>query len=286
MATATNHRPFPFLTATAETFTFFGANIGTFASVAWAWILISCVTLIAWMYTLIWLIRSDQNVASIVSAWSPRSQEFLLALPPLLVELFGLAVIAVNWHRFFILNERPRRLAPFHPNQVALYVGRTMLLFGTIMILGLLFAFVMMGVVAALQLPPSLAMAAALVPLAIMLFGFVFMLRASLAMPAAAIGDRKWTLERSWHETSGNGLRLFAGMFIVVLPFYIGNTAIALSITNVGGLDNPPMFMLTSLVSNTFAAIGAAVAAGYYSRAFVFFSAYESKDRYPALEFA
>ncbi|MEQ1866526.1 MAG: hypothetical protein ABL996_17960 [Micropepsaceae bacterium] len=197
-----------------------------------------------------------------------------------------MAAIAVTWHRFFILNERPRGLVPFHPAPVVHYIGRTILLFGIVMLFVLLFAFVTIGTVGALRLPPTLSIMAALIPLAIMFFGFFVMLRAGLAMPAAAIGDGKWTLERSWHETDGNGLRLLAGMFILAFPFYVGNTAIALAIPGVGGLENPPMFVLVSFASNAFAAMGAAVTAGYYSRAFVFFSADKTKDRQPASEFA
>lgn len=287
MATATDHRRFPFLAAAAEAFQFLHANFSTFIAVAWVWVVLGCTALVAWMYGLIWLIRSSQDLALGLGALSPRFLELLLSIPPLLVELLGMAAVAVTWHRFFILNERPQGLIPFHPARVAHYIARTILLFAIVFLTVLLVSFVMMGIARAAALSPALSVAVALVPLVVMFFGLFVMLRAGLALPAAAIGDRKWTLERSWHETNGNGLRLFAGMFIVALPFYIGNAAIALWAAGFGGTENPPMFVFTGAVSNAFAAMGAAATAGFYSRAFVFFSPPDAaKDRPPASVFA
>jgi hypothetical protein len=285
MARTNDHGPFPFLSAAAGTFDFFRANARSFLVAAWAWVLMSSFALIGWVYGLNWLMAFDLEFAAQVGAWSPRFRELIFTIPPALVQTLSLAVIAVTWHRLFILSEPPRGLVPFHPQPVALYIGRTLLLFAIIGLMLLLSGVVLIGIVGQLLVVPSLSFLIMLVPLAVMFFGVFAMLRSGLAMPAAAVSDPKWTLERSWHETDGNGLRLLAGMLIVALPVYIGNTVIALTIASTGGVENPLMFMLAIVLANAFAAAGAALTAGYYSRAYVFFTAADAMDRPPVSHF-
>ena len=271
--------PFPFLTAVRDAIELASANLSVLVRVTLGWAIVICIVNVGWTLGLRTLLQSDPDLMTRFSLFSASSQALLFAGPPIIALLFGMAAVAVAWHRFAILEERPQSVLPFNARRVVHYVARSLLLFamvGALTMLGVGFA----SYVGSAVLPP-IAMAA--IPMVALLVSIYAMLRAGLALPGAAVGDRLWTLERSWQETRGHGLRLLGGMAIISLPFYFLNTALSAA---QGPTVELPIALVVACFSFAVTCVGAALGAGYFSRAFFFFSNSSAKDRPPASHFS
>lgn len=119
-----------------------------------------------------------------------------------------LSILAVYWHRNILLHETE---APAVPLRFDAPVWRFI---GYMLALALVvFAVTFAGAMAAVALSGGSSGGAAtigLVMIPLVLGAMTLMFRLALALPAAAVGDRKTGLRRSWALTRGNTPRLFA----------------------------------------------------------------------------
>ncbi len=159
----------------------------------------------------------------------PRWSELLSTLITIVaVSIPGLAVI-VGIHRFIILGETRSGTEMFRfDRNLVRYIG-TFLLVG-LSILGIILAFwalaaavILLGYLLLPKTPGARAAGALIlvllaIPACVALGGT--MLRLSLALPAAAIGDVD-PISRSWRITKGNTARLFGVGFLSSLPFIL-----------------------------------------------------------------
>lgn len=279
-------RPFPSAKAAVDAFGLVMGRFPIFLRAAAGWVVIQTLTWLVNFWGFSVLVQGDEMFALWFAGLSPSVQNLMVAVLPALVSLIAAGAIAVTWHRFAILGEEPRGLVPLHGWRTTRYLGRMLMMFGVLIALMVLLVPLLMMIAGSLSGNPTLSFAIQVVPLGIIGLAMFILLRTGLAFPAAAVDDRKWTLEHSWHQTQGNGWRLFGGMLLVALPFYVLNTALSVIIGSADTQGNLTVLHLATSVSHVVAALGTAVAAGYYSNAFAFFAALEAKDRPPASHFS
>lgn len=282
--TDTAVREFPFGSAASSAVDLVWTRVPVLVRAAGGWVAVQFVVFLASFWGVATWIGFDAEFAATFSAFSPPAQDGIIMLVPMLFSVLAVAAIAVNWHRFALLGEHPRGLLPFHAAQTALYGWRLVLTFGIVVVVGGLVSFLVLMVLSPLARHPTLSNLFVVIPLALSGFALVLMLRTGLALPGAAIGDRKWTLEYSWHRTDGNSWRLFGGFLMILVPLYLVNTMVAWLMGNAAEQGSVVLLHVGVALSYVINAFGAAVAAGYYSQAFTFFA--DAKDRPPASHFS
>lgn len=133
--------------------------------------------------------------------------------------------IAVDWHRFILLEETPSSiLPPIHRDKMLAYLGRGFVLFLLFLVAGI----VLFGLVAALSnLFPLIGIILGIV------IGFGMMVvfyRLSLILPAAALGQHL-TLKEALDATRGTtGTIIVIGLCLFLLELALQLVAAALSI--------------------------------------------------------
>lgn len=141
-----------------------------------------------------------------------------------LVQGFFLAILAVYWHRNILLREEQ---APALPLRFDAYVWRYI---GYLLLLALVsIAVITLGSMLAAALVVGAGIGAALIGALVIPFvvlALVVMFRASLVLPAAAVGDRDMSLRRSWRLTRGNTWRLL-GLQLLLLAIPLGLSVLA-----------------------------------------------------------
>ncbi|KCV82518.1 hypothetical protein ATO10_06236 [Actibacterium atlanticum] len=133
------------------------------------------------------------------SAQPAQGPNPIFILTAFLLIVFTFIWVAVAWHRFVLLEERPVGALPKpHMNAMMSYVGKILLL-SLIGVVCMIPVAVLLWALVAVTNSPVLG----LVPLLMMLVFSVFFLRASVVLPAAAIG-RKLTVREAWEATRGS----------------------------------------------------------------------------------
>lgn len=128
--------------------------------------------------------------------------------------------IAVAWHRFVLLEERPQGYLPaFHAGRLAGYAGRSLLIALVVVAMALV-----IGVAAAVVLSLLLGqtpLASLLSALAMIVPAFAVLYRLSAALPGVAL-DRKPGFADGWVATAGDTAT------ILILAFFTGLIGIVL----------------------------------------------------------
>lgn len=138
--------------------------------------------------------------------------------------------IAVAWHRFVLLNERPGAIPAFRVDRVWAYFLRSLkvslFVIPLALVIGLVFGFVgafvlhRVSQVIAVQVMTFTALA--------LMFPFLYRLTAS--MPAAALGAPE-TVSDAWRATAGQ----FGALFVVTLLLIGGSTILRLAGSSILG---------------------------------------------------
>jgi hypothetical protein len=122
--------------------------------------------------------------------------------------------IAVNWHRFILLDEVPGHLESLRlDGRVWRYFGNTLLLVLGIGVVSVLAAFPLIFIAVAagaMQLAPLAGLIAILAVAA-----FVF-LRLGIKLPAIAIDGGDFRFADAWRASAGNGFQI-AGLFLTAI---------------------------------------------------------------------
>jgi len=228
-----------------------------------------------------WGIVALLSVSELFGLWyyglAPNWQQMIVTAPLSIVTLIAAPAMAVTWHRFAILGERPGHVVPLHLRRTALYIGRMLQV--VLVVAALLVLLVPLIVI----LPGGMRESTFywivfLVPLAILAAMMGILVRTGLAFPAAAVDDRVCTLRHSWRRTEGNSWRLFGGLLLVSLPFYIVNSVISFVSTGESVQQNVALSHLFACISIVVAGVGGAIVAGYYSAAYSFLVGSRASD--------
>jgi hypothetical protein len=161
--------------------------------------------------------------------YSDFGSGFAALLIALAEQLLAMA-FAVGIHRYVLLGERRPGLRFFRFDaDLGRYVVTMGLIFAVAIGLYLVTVFGVGLVSAALGIydpvthvptSPRMFNAVRLFAMLALLAAAIVLLRVSLALPAAALGHPNRLL-LAWHSARGNGLRLFATAFLVLLPFLL-----------------------------------------------------------------
>ena len=138
--------------------------------------------------------------------------------------LLALAAIAVNWHRYILLDEVPQA------GNIIRLDGKTWRYLGNLLLVALI-----LGIIATVVTVPLVLLAApfyseaviavaAVIGLVAVLFLAIFSVRLSVKLPAIALGRQDFTFSNALAATRGNNLALF-----LILLFQFG-LAIAASL--------------------------------------------------------
>jgi len=146
-------------------------------------------------------------------SWILDRNVALYVFAGIVVAMFSGGWIAVGWHRFILLGERPRGIVPkLHSSLIWGYIWRGFLIFLVLFVPAFLIGFVA-GIVVAVSGSPDVSVA--IVPLLIFPIGMFLFYRLSPILPAAAIGQTL-TLKDAWRATRGSTGPILS---IVVLYF-------------------------------------------------------------------
>jgi hypothetical protein len=126
--------------------------------------------------------------------------------------------IAVGWHRYVLLDEMPRAIAPpFRGDRILAYFGNTLLVGLIAAGIGLMVFVPLVFIAAGLgRGGGDVTYLLLLIPLAGYFFIAVLVYRVSLILPASAIG-KPITISESWAATKGSGGTIFILALVTVL---------------------------------------------------------------------
>lgn len=134
----------------------------------------------------------------------------------ILLTMLAFASIAVNWHRYILLDQVPIGAELFRLD------GLTWRYFGNILLIGLIIGIAMAVFMLVLQAFASLSTITAIASIFIGLAGFVALAisvyRLGVKLPAVAIGRRDFSLKHAWAATSGNKQPIF---FVLLIQFLL-----------------------------------------------------------------
>jgi hypothetical protein len=192
--------------------------------VSWLWlILAAALTPFASWQQWSWMASAMANLKPGVPHEMPRPTEMIMLgyLDHILL-LFAGVSIAVAWHRFLILGERPDVSGS---NVMTKNLWRYI-------VIGLTLFLIMFLPMAVLMLPtvyfllpaqgtatPAPGAFLLIVPIMVLYaVGLAIAFRLTLLLPARAIGNTGLTFKQTWNRTRGNIWRLFWGIVFTTMP--------------------------------------------------------------------
>jgi len=172
---------------------------------------------------------------------------YLVLLP---ISLVALSSIAVNWHRYILLDEVP------HGSEIFRLDDKTWRYLGNVVLISLICAGI--GIAAALIMGLAAAGGQAIVVIAAILFiiamAFIVVLffRLSVKLPAIALGRRDFNLADSFAVTKDNTLRLLALALLEFLLVFAALAAMVLILVLAGYVSLMLSFVIGSILQVLF----------------------------------
>jgi hypothetical protein len=200
----------PVWRTTKETLRYTWTHSGTFLRFAWPLLMISLPISAAMNWT-------DY----------PHNQK-LFAFPLQFLWLAIGSMLAVQWHRFILLNEHPQSSVNLKLASVGLRY--TAVIFALIVLYAVSGGLLLLGLtklhggpVATFNVVHWMAATTTLVLMLLCIF------RLSLILPGLAILDKSARVKSSWEATHGNGWRIMLGALMAALPAMLLATSIKLA---------------------------------------------------------
>jgi hypothetical protein len=153
----------------------------------------------------------------------PSGPEAVVLFALVLLSLVAFASIAVNWHRYILLDEVPRGSEIFRLDE------KTWRYFGNILLISLILIVMMAVIVTPLLLIAVNTNALAFPSIIVMVIGLIFaailFFRLSVKLPAVALGRTDFGFRQALSVTQGNNIPLF---LIVLFEIVVGFAVLAL----------------------------------------------------------
>lgn len=199
-----------------------------------------------WYAVLIPLSFAMFGLAGLFALGTSNMSPFFLAFLVLaLISLVAFASIAVNWHRYILLDEMPKGREVFRLDE------KTWRYFGNL----LLILLILVGACLLVMLPLSILAASTnaaelsvvLIALIILPIAGILSLRLSVKLPAIALGRRDFLLKDAWSVTQANILPLFfIALFQIV--FFFGFVLVMLLLQYTIGTASPALWDIVGTV--------------------------------------
>lgn len=149
----------------------------------------------------------------------------LIDLIRALVTMVAFAAIAVNWHRYILLDEVPHSNEIFRlDSKTWRYFGNILLLFLILLVAGMVIGLPIGFVGGLLGLREGIVILAALT---FMPIAGVVALRLGTKFPAIALGRRDFSMRNAWTATTGNNVPIFLVVLFEILALVAAIAAIA-----------------------------------------------------------
>ena len=210
-------RKLPVFKALGHAFRSTTDNIGFAFHISWPWVLILLPFNVA---TNLYLVMNGLQTGSEPNP-EMLGKFFAVITPLVLASIVAYASIAVNWHRYVLLDEIARGWQRLRIDSLTWrYIGNFILII-LVLIVGGIAVGLALGIggflanailgetVAAILLIPALA--------ALYVFAFVAAYRLSVKLPAVALGRSDFSLRNAWEETKGNSWRLLGLLILFFL---------------------------------------------------------------------
>lgn len=160
------------------------------------------------------------------------------------INLLAFSSIAVNWHRYILLDEVPQGSEIFRLDD------KTWRYFGNVLLMVLIVAVATMLIVMPLfflvSLSGSIVLVAFSVVIAMLLTGILFF-RLGVKLPSIALGRGDFLFKDSWKATQGNNVPLFL-IFLFEFAVIIAALLILLLVQFIMALINPMLGVAVSAV--------------------------------------
>ena len=193
-------------------------NIGFAWHVSWPWMLaILPFNIVGNVYATLNQPATPEDIDPMVALVS-----FGLAI----LTMVAFASIAVNWHRYILLDEVPHGMERLRlDGLVWRYVGNTILMLLMLILGGMLVAAVlgllMAGLVAALGKAGGIIVVPGFIALACAII--VYSYRLGIKLPAVALGRRDYRFRNALDDSAGNFWRFFGlGLLVALIMLLIG----------------------------------------------------------------
>jgi hypothetical protein len=210
-------RRLPILAAFSHVWATVFRNVGSAFRLSWPWLLILGLLISI-------VLASSETLFGTPESPKSGGRIFATAFLLIFVYLLAFASIAVNWHRFVLLDEMPSGLKILRlDGSVWRYLGNLLLI---LLIAALPFGIAIAIILNAIDtstVPDSdgESLFAGLSPFAIVLFLAVLMVlniviyRLMIKLPAVALGHQDYGLAQAWEDSKGNALPIlgFAVLF-------------------------------------------------------------------------
>ena len=186
-------------------------NLAVAFELSWRWYIIIGITL---------LISTVIQYASIRSGTATPFVTFV-GLIAGVISLLAFSSIAVNWHRYILLDEMPRGSETLRLDRLTMrYFGNLLLLFLFIFLIALVVVIPLALIGAATG--ADIFFTVLSVVIALPIAGTLFM-RWGIKMPAIAVGKEDITFPVAWRLTDGNNGPIFlVFLFNVLVTFGVG----------------------------------------------------------------
>ena len=146
----------------------------------------------------------------------PSAPQSLALFALIILSLVAFASIAVNWHRYILLDEVPQGSELFRlDSKTWRYFGNLILI---TLILVMIFAVIMTPIVLVAEYATALAFPAFVVGVIALIFAAIMAFRLSVKLPAVAVGRTDFGLRHAFAATQGNGVPLF---LIILFEFAV-----------------------------------------------------------------
>lgn len=216
-------------------------NIGYAFRISWPWYLVLAAMNIA--------IYAISGVAVTAEAEINFGIYIPLVIVAVIVTILAFASIAVNWHRYILLDQVPVGAELFRLD------GLTWRYVGNVWLIGLIVGLVFLAGMLPLMLLAGLADAIGVVAFFIGLGGFVFVMistyRLSVKLPAIAIGRRDFALRDAWAATRDNKLPILLVILFQFLLFF-GVAIVFLALDFTLALIGPTITLVISQLIQAF----------------------------------
>lgn len=172
-----------------------------------------------------------------------------LVIVAVIVTILAFASIAVNWHRYILLDQVPVGAELFRLDGLTWrYVGNVWLIG---LIVGLVFLVGMLPVMLLAGLSEAIGVAAFFVGLGGFIFVVISTYRLSVKLPAIAIGRRDFALRDAWAATRDNKLPIF---LVILFQFLllIGVAIVFLALDFTLALIGPTITLVISQLIQAF----------------------------------
>jgi hypothetical protein len=216
-------------------------NIGYAFRISWPWYLVLAAMNIGLFAIAGFAVTADVGIN--FGIYIP------LVIVAAIVTILAFASIAVNWHRYILLDQVPVGAELFRLDGLTWrYVGNVWLI---AFIVGFVFTIGMLPLIFLGALSDAIGVVAVIIGLGGFLFVVISTYRLSVKLPAIAIGRRDFSLSDAWAATRDNKLPIFLVVLFQFLLF-IGVAIVFLALDFTLALIGPTITLVISQLIQAF----------------------------------